>query len=166
MKKLFYLLPLSLLLTACPIGLDYAPGDVGKEKINKELEGTWEFQATDTDKDAEVLKVTFKKTNDSSFDVYVDTRGEMYSLDDNQLTGYETKIEDLNVLYLKPLNENKYYCYQYKLIDKKTMEIADIPLLDGGIDAVKSTESLRQQIKASMQKPEFRKEVKTYKKVK
>ena len=164
MKKLFYLLPLSLLLTACPVGLDYAPGEIGKEKINKGLEGIWQFQTDESSTDAEVLKVSIKKINNTSFDVKVLSKGEMYNLDEDIFTGYETNIDGLNVLYLKPEIEEKYYCYQYKLTNKNRLEIADIALLVGGIDAVKSSESLRKEIKASMGKSDFLKDIKTYKK--
>lgn len=87
----------------------------------------------------------------------------MDSLETTNLTGYESVI-NIRILYLKPDNEDKYYCYQYKIIDSKTLEIADIPLLVGGINAVKSTESLREEIKASSLKEDFKKDELSYKK--
>lgn len=162
MKKLIYLLPFVLLLTACPIGLDYAPGYVGKEAVSGNLIGTWQFQPSDELNDAEVMLMKFTKRDAFSYNATVLERGEMYSLETDELIAYETKINGLNVLYLVPSNEDKFYCQQYVLKNNKTLEVADIPLLDGGSDSIHSTESLRKQIINSMYKPEFLKEVKTY----
>lgn len=165
MKKLFYILPLALLLTACPMALDFAPGYIGKEKVNTNLEGTWKFNSADTSSDAEVMQVTFKKKDKYSFDITVDEKGEMYSREGITYTGYETEIDDLQVLYFKPSDEDKYYLYQYQLKNNELI-IADIPLLDGGIDVVTSIETLRDQIKASKDKDDFYKDIKTYSRVK
>lgn len=159
MKKFFVFASLLLLLTACPIGLDYAPGEVGKEEINSKLLGTWVL----SEEDAEAKKFTIRKIDKYQYSVEVLERGEMYSLETDNLTMYETTINGLHVLYLKPDDESKYYMYQYTL-DGNSLTIADIPLLDGGIDAVTSTEALRKQIEASMGQETFYAEPHTYKK--
>lgn len=156
MKKLALLSLLMLVLTGCPIGLDYAPGEVGTEKVSSELSGTWAFSAASaTSTDHEVMKVKFTKRDANSYDVSVLERGEMYTLETNELIMYQTNIDGLNVMYLKPSDEEKYYLYQFELKDKKTLVIADISLLDGGTDVVTSTETLREQIKNSKGKDEF-----------
>jgi len=160
MKKLLVFSSLLLLLTACPIGLDYAPGEVGKEEVNSKLIGTWTLYSAE---DAEAKKFTITKIDKYSCKVEVVERGEMYSLDTDNLTMYETTVNGLHVLYLKPDDEDKYYMYQYKL-EGNELTIADIPLLDGGIDAVNSTESLRKEIEASMGNESFYMEPFTYRK--
>ncbi len=156
MKKLALLSLLVLILTGCPIGLNYAPGEIGTEKVSAELLGTWEFSsASATSTDHEVMKVKFSKRDANSYNVSVLERGEMYALETDDLVMYQTRIDGLNVMYLKPSDEDLYYLYQFELKDKKTLVIADISLLDGGIDAVNSSETLREQIKNSKSKDEF-----------
>jgi hypothetical protein len=136
--------------------LDYAPGEIGAEKVSAELLGTWEFSsASETSTDHEVMKVKFSKRDANSYNVTVLDRGEMYSLETNDLVMYQTTIDGLNVMYLKPSDEESYYLYQFELKDKKTLVVADISLLDGGTDVVTSTETLREQIKNSKSKDEF-----------
>lgn len=165
MKYLFLLIPALFLLTACPIGLDYAPGKEGTEKVNSDLEGTWKYQGAGGGADAEVLSVTFKKKDKYSFLVTVLEVGEMYSIETKEFIGYETKIEGLNILYFKPTSgtDQKYYLYQYTL-SKGEFTIADISLKVGGVDAVTSTDALRTEIAASMKHPEFYSSPKVYKK--
>ncbi len=152
MKKLLFALPLLFLLTACPIGLDYAPGQVGTEAVDARFEGTWRLDPGTPDH--EVVEVTFTKQNKFAYAVTVKERGEMYALETDELFMYQTTIDGLNVMYLKPSNEDDYYLYQFEF-DGKQLIVGDISLLDGGIDVVTSTESLRQQIAASKSKEEF-----------
>jgi len=160
---LFILPILMLVLSGCPIGLDYPAAEPGSEKVNNKLIGTWRFQPTEQLKEAEVIEVVLEKDGNNALKATVMERGEMYSLETNDLVVYETDINGLHVLYFKPNDETKYYHYQYKLEGDNTLILADISLLDGGVDTVTSTESLRDQIKLSMAKPEFHKEFKTYK---
>ncbi len=153
MKKLLFALPFLMLLTACPIGLDYAPGKVGTEAVDTRLEGTWVLDPSTPDH--EVTKVTFKKQNKFAYMVTVEERGEMYAMETDEYFMYQTVIDGLNVMYLKPSNEDKYYLYQFEL-DGKQLIVGDISLLDGGTDALTSTESLRQQIATSKSMEEFK----------
>jgi hypothetical protein len=153
MKNLLLFIPLLFLLTACPIGLDHAPGKVGAEVVDSRLVGTWQAD----DPNCEVQKVMIKKKTANEYSVQVLERGEMYALETDDLLMYQTKIDDLNILYLKPSNENKYYLYQFEINSSKEITIGDISLLDGGVDAVSDTESLRKQISASKEKDEFQK---------
>ena len=155
MKKIALLSLLAIVLTGCPIGLDYAPGNLGTEKVDENLAGTWLFSESQDGEDHEVMKATFKKINDYSYSVTVLEKGEMYALETDDLTMYQTTIDGLNIMYLKPSNEDDYYLYQFVLKDKKTLVTADVSLLDGGIETVVSTESLRQQIIASKNQEEF-----------
>lgn len=159
MKKLLYAIPFLFLLTACPIGLDYAPDTLEAEKVNPALQGTWTCDITD----AETRKVEITKLTPTKYKVTVLERGELYALETDILYLYETTLDGLHILYLKPDNEDKYYLYQY-VLDGEKLELADIPLLDGGVDAVTSTEALRSQIASSMKMEDFRKDVLTYRK--
>ena len=127
---LLALLPIMvLLMTGCPVGLDYSLGKPGSEEINKALIGTW----VNASEEAEVKK----------------ERGEMYSLETNDLQGWVTSVGEKSFLYLKPDGEEKYYHYCYWM-DGENLITCDVSLLDGGVDAVTSTETLRQQVAKSM----------------
>ncbi len=154
MKKLIYYTTFFILILinyGCPVGLDFPLGNPGKEKINPTLLGTW---VTDND-DAEVLSVTFSKQDDFTYKVTVNERGTMYALETDNLSAWITKFEGKEFLYLKPDNEDKYYHYMLLKLDEKTLISTDLSLLDGGVDAVKSTESLRKEVKNSINKSEF-----------
>jgi hypothetical protein len=149
---------LMLVLSGCPVGLDYSSAKPGSEKFNKHLIGTWRVQGVDPAKEAEVVEVIFERADANTIKATIK--------ETDNLLGYETEINGLHILYFKPDNEEKYYHYQYKLEDNNTLIVGDISLLDGGVDAVTSTETLRDQIARSMEKPEFKGETKTYKRVK
>lgn len=139
------MLPAVLLFYGCPIGLDYSAGTPGTEKIDKALIGTWV-----TDKaEHEVKKVTITKIDDFSYNLVVEEKGELYSVDDDEFTAWVTTIKGKKFLYAKPTVEDKYYLYHYEVSGKKLVT-HDVGLLDGGTDAVKSTETLRQQIETSL----------------
>ena len=143
---LLALLPIMvLLMTGCPVGLDYSLGKPGSEEINKALIGTW----VNASEEAEVKKVKLAKGKDNSYEVTVLERGEMYSLETNDLQGWVTSVGEKSFLYLKPDGEEKYYHYCYWM-DGENLITCDVSLLDGGVDAVTSTETLRQQVAKSM----------------
>lgn len=154
MKKLLHSSILILVITTfygCPVGIDYPLGTPGTEKLNKELIGTWKSDKTD----AEVLKVKFEKNDDNSYKVTVLERGEMYALETDFLTGWVTEVEGKTFVFFKPENETKYYHYMIKELGKGKMVSCDVSLLDGGVDAVTSTEALRKQVTNSMKSDEF-----------
>ncbi|HEX2900424.1 MAG TPA: hypothetical protein VHS96_11955 [Bacteroidia bacterium] len=152
---LLLLLPaVVLLMTGCPIGLDYSLGTPGTEEINKSLIGTW----VNGSEEAEVKRVKIAKGKDNSYEVAVQERGEMYSLETDELQGWVTTVEDKSFIYLKPIGEEKYYHYCYWM-DGSTLITCDVSLLDGGVDMVTSTETLRSQVAKSMHKAEWGSEV-------
>ncbi|MGV3598019.1 MAG: hypothetical protein ACO1PI_09130 [Bacteroidota bacterium] len=148
MKKLIILLamlPAVLLFYGCPVGLDHSAGTPGTEKIDKALIGTWV-----TDKaEHEFKKVTITKIDDFSYKLVVEEKGEMYAVEGDEFTGWITTIKGQKFLYAKPTVEDKYYLYHYE-VDGKKLITHDVSLLDGGVDAVKSTETLRKQIETSL----------------
>lgn len=147
MKKILFLLPLAFLLQACPIGLDYAMSELGSEPINQKLVGVWVNKNTG----GEIAKIEFIKDRPNSLKANVLERGEMYSLETDKLEIWQTVLNGKTFLIIKPEGEAKFYHYQYEL---KGDEIVfhDVALLDGGIDAVNSSQSLRDQVSRSMSK--------------
>ena len=150
-KNLLILLPLMLVLfSGCPVGLDYALGESGKEKIDNRLIGTWHSTSTES----EVQRVTLQEKDAHSYTVRVMERGEMYSLETDDLQGWVTSVKEKNFVYFKPDGEEKYYHYCY-WFDGSTLITCDLALLDGGVDEVKDTKSLRAQVERSMVKDEW-----------
>jgi hypothetical protein len=56
-----------LITTGCPVGIGYAPGNPGSEKIDQKLLGTW----VALDEEAEMQKVLLAKKDDFSYTVDV-----------------------------------------------------------------------------------------------
>ena len=153
-KILILLLPAVLLLMmGCPVGLDYSLGTPGSESIDKSLIGTWVCKS----EDAEVKRVKVAKGNDNSYAVTVLERGEMYSLETDKLQGWVTTVKEKNFMYLQPEGDAKYYHYCYWM-DGGDLSTTDVALLDGGVDAVSSTETLRKQVETSMRMDDWGKE--------
>lgn len=154
MKKLLHLSIFILVITTfygCPVGIDYPLGVTGKEKINKDLLGTWVSDSPE----AEVLKVKFEKNDDNSYKVTVLERGEMYALETDNLTGWVTEVEGKTFVFFKPEGEEKFYHYMIKEAGSNKLVTCDVSLLDGGVDAVTSTEAFRKQVAASMKSAEY-----------
>ena len=142
----------------CPIALNFPPDEPGTVKIDKALLGTWICKQ---DSSCEVLTAKLEKLDDYSYNVEVLEKGEMYATEDVVFTGYVTKIDNLNILYLLEKSSGKYYNYVYE-VSGKSLTIYDLSLLEGGVDAVTSTEALRAQIVASKYKEGFMAEPKQY----
>lgn len=155
MKKLLFLLffaPVLLLTTGCPVGIAYPLGTPGTEKIDKDLLGKWGQQ----DPELEVIKLEIVKTDEHTLNLHVIERGSMFMEEVDDFKGWCTKINDIQFVYFQNANDpiGTYYHYAYKL-EGDNLVTYDVSLLDGGTDAVVSTESFREQIKLSMQRPEF-----------
>lgn len=149
MKKRFLFLFSSVifLLMGCPVGLEYSLGNPGKEKIDKDLLGTWRGDS----EEGEVRRVKMEAGEDNSLKVTVLERGEMYSLETDNLTGWVTTVDTKKFLYFTPEGEGKgtYYHYCYWM-DGDSVVSTSMSLLDGGVEAITSTETLRMQVVASM----------------
>lgn len=145
MKKIILLLlPLTLLLTACPVGMDYSLGNL-KENIDQNLIGTWEVET----ESKEIEKIQISKNNKNSLRVKILERGEMYVLETDDLTAYQTVLEGKTFLILKPDGEEKFYHYQFEIVDGKII-FHDVSLIVKGVDAVTSIEAFRAEVAASM----------------
>lgn len=161
MKKYMLLLlaGVAMLVTGCPIGLSYPLGEPGTTQIDDALVGTWVCSA----EDPEVKEITIAKKDANSYKVTVLERGSMYSLETDNLTGWVTKVGGGTFVFFQPENEENYYHYQYRF-EGNTMITNDVSLLDGGVDAVTSTESLRTQVETSMKQGEWANETLSWKK--
>lgn len=160
-KVLFLLTPFLLLLMACPIGLDYPAEIMGKNPIDKNLIGSWVTEAVGH----ELKSVKLEDGGNNTYKVTVLERGEMYSLETDNLTGWVTTIGKLNILILQPEGEQKYYHYVYSYDVDNNLLLADVSLLVGGTDVVTSTDALRAEILESSEKEDFAKEKNTFIKV-
>lgn len=161
LKYLLFLLPVALFLIGCPVGLDFPLDELGKNPIDEQLLGSWET----TDTSSAIVKMRITDAGNNSYKIEILKRGEMYMLETDLLKAWVTQLGDYTYLYAKPDNENKYYHYAYRLTDENTLITNDISLLDGGTDAVTSTESLRAQVLASSKMEGFLGEEITFKKV-
>jgi hypothetical protein len=137
---------IAILLSGCPIGMDYPLGNPGTEEIDRSLLGTW----TAGNPDAAVTRVRIDRGDDYSYSVHVMGRGEMYSLETDDLTGYVTGLDGHRFVYFRPGNESKYYLYEYSVDATGRVTTHDVGLKVGGVDAVTSTESYRREVSASL----------------
>jgi len=150
--SLLLFIPLCLVLTGCPVGINYPIASPGTEKIDKNLIGRW----SQSNADMEVMKMEIVKLNDNTLKVTVLERGGMYMEETDEFKAWCTKIEGQEFVYLQNYlsDTSDYFHYAYKF-DGKDLLTYDISLLDGGVDAVTSTEAFQTQIRTSMIKPEF-----------
>ncbi len=153
-KTTLYILSLSaivLILTACPVSISYPLDAVGSNKIDKKIIGTWVSDSSD------VLKkvVVSKGSDENSYAIEIIEAGSNYNLSQKKFTGYVTEIDGKKFLYNRAEGTASYYTYCYEMPDKKTLILYDISLLDGGVDAVKSVQSYRDQVSSSMKKSGF-----------
>lgn len=147
------LLATAVLMTGCPVGLDYAPGTPGSTKIEKAsgLIGTWRNTKPE---DGEIIRMKIEKQDPYSFVTTVLERGSMYALETDNFTTWVTQIGEVQVSYSKPENEDKYYLYAWEL-RSDGLHTWDISLKVGGVDACTSSDALIEEIKASMSYDDF-----------
>ncbi len=155
MKKshgLLALIPLMFILSGCPVGITYPLGFPGTEKIEKDLIGTW----IQSDTALEVIKMKIEKLDDFSYKLTVLERGTSYMEETDVFKGWCTAINKQQFVYFQTFDDanSEYYHYAYKFDGKKLITY-DMSLLDGGTDAVTSTQTFREQVTTSMTKPEF-----------
>lgn len=146
------LVAFAILISGCPVGLEYPLGDPGKEKIDEQLLGTWIAES----EDAEMQKLTITKKDDYTYEVNILEKGEMYAMEVDDLDAWVTTFEGQSFVFGKPHDENdqKFYHYHYAF-EGDYLVIHDMSLLEGGMDAVTSREALRKEVAASMSKPDF-----------
>ena len=153
-NRILLLLPLLILLaTGCPIGLDSPLGELGKEKIDERLIGSWHC----LDTESEVQRVEIAKSDKNSYRVKVVEKGEMYALETDILKGWVTTVKEKNFVFFQPEGDLKFYHYCYWW-DGSSLITCDLALLDGGVETVTDTKSFRAQVERSIVKDEWGKE--------
>jgi hypothetical protein len=95
------------------------------------------------------MKLTITKKDKYSYKIVIDEKGDLYAADEEEFTGWVTTIKGKKIIFAKADAGTAYFMYEYS-VQKKTLTSHDIGLLDGGIEAVTSTEALRKQIEASL----------------
>jgi hypothetical protein len=95
------------------------------------------------------LKFTITKKDKYSYKIVIDEKGTLYAPDEEEFTGWVTTIKGKKIIFAKADGSSSYFMYEYS-VQKKTLTSHDIGLLDGGIEAVTSTEALRKQIETSL----------------
>lgn len=153
MKKAYLLLSIAcvILFFGCPVGMSFAPGEPGKELLDERIIGTW----TTKDEFSVFKKAEVAKADSSSFRVKLYETTDMFVLgDETELTGWTTRIDEQDFLYLLSAELNEYFTYGYSLREKGIL-LYDAALLDGGKDSVTSKESFRAQLATSIKKEEW-----------
>ena len=135
----------------CPSGLDFPLAEPGKEKIDENILGVWK----NNDPETEIQKVEISKKDDFSYSLKVLEKGELYALETDNFTGWNTTLEGKKFIFFKAENDEQYYHYVIKELKGKKMIICDLSLLDQGKEAVNSIETLKKEVISSMQMPEF-----------
>jgi hypothetical protein len=160
----FFLLAASLfVLTGCPIGLDYALGTSTDVKIDTNLLGQW----TIDDPEETILSVSFAKKTESTYQVTVNEYSEMFTPESVEFTAWIVSLGGMRFLCMQEnANPEVYYHYVLFELSADVLKVCDLSLLHEGMDAVKSTESLRNEVLASMKKTEFTEDILIYQKVK
>lgn len=150
MKQFLSLLTLTglmFLLTGCPVGVDYPLSAIGSEPIDKRLLGKWTTDNTE----AEFREAMISKKDDNTFSVEISETSEMYSLETNSFTAWNTSIDGYNFIYCLPEDDSKYYIYSYRL-DGKQLKLYDVSFLIKGTDGISSTSTLREEISGSLKR--------------
>jgi len=134
-----------------PVGLDYPIAEPSKEKIEENLIGT----RKNNNPEAEIIRVKISKKDKNTYTVQVLEKGELYALQTDNFTGWSCSLNSEKFLYFKPDNEDQYFHYFIKELKGNKMTTCDLSLLDGGKDAVTSTEALRKEAISSMKMEGF-----------
>lgn len=139
-----------IFLLGCPAGVDYALADKPMP-IDRALLGKWEAQT----EDAEMLLIQVDRLTSDTYGVDVLEEGDEYLLGDTYFNAHVTTIDGHKFIYAQmPNNDDKdYYIYHYHFEDNgKLLVLQDVSFLVGGMDAAKSTATLRSEISASLKK--------------
>ncbi len=147
MKKYASLLalPLLLFLFGCPVGMQYSPGFPAAKNRRKAVGYLGNLRR----KNLEFKVASISKKDDYSLNVSVSGTGSTYMPKGTEFTGWTTQVDNRRIVYIRDVDANEYYMYGYTYQDNGLM-LYDVALLDGGVDAVTSTETFRSQISSSL----------------
>lgn len=158
MKRFFSfasLLVVALVLGGCPVSSSYPLGEKGSNPINKSLLGNWK---TDN-MEAEAITLSFKVgLSKNTYAVHVEEKGEMFSADGDDFTGWLTSLGNKTFLVLQQVKDGEeletFYVYHVDISGSKVMS-HDISLNVNGTAAITSIESYREEVMASMSTEDF-----------
>jgi hypothetical protein len=146
--RLCVLPALAVMLTGCPIGLDYPAGLHSAHLTDSRLAGTWTAESSD----AAVMRLTIAESSPGLYRITVLERGEMYAPETSEFNAWLTSVDGHTILVAeaKENESTTYYHHHIQFDGDDAVAIEDISLLVGGIDAVVSTEALRGEISSSL----------------
>lgn len=152
MLKFLLLMPVAMLLTACPVSQEFPLGIKGEYPFDNRLIGVW----SNGQESVEASQVEIKAQNDGkSAQLNVLERGSLYTPETNLFEAWLTIIKDETFLVLKemptePAEKESYFLY-HLTIEENLVTTRDVGLLVGGSDAVTSTETFREEVKQSLE---------------
>lgn len=140
-----------LSLQACPVGLEHPLEERTGATMDPGLLGTW--KNLNEDGSAEISRVQLAAQDDGTCRITLLGTTENFMAQDSLYTGWTTELEGRKFIVALADTEGKYYHYCYEL-DGDQLVTHDFSLLDGGVDSVTSTGTLRAQLALSLQRPE------------
>jgi hypothetical protein len=139
---------------ACPVSSKFPLGEKNTEKLDPKLLGTWANDSTG----AEATQVTIKKVNDYTYGLTIDEQGESFMSDYTTFHGWMTTLNGKRFLVLQGMDgeteTDEFYAY-YVEVNGDQMKSHDITLKVNGTEAIKSVETYREEVAASMQMEDF-----------
>lgn len=159
MQRLFKFLavsPIIFLLTACPVVQHIPFSTKGETSFDNRLVGMW----SNTQTEIEAIKVEIKAgVDDKSAILNVIEKGSMFMAESESFEAWLSVLKNQTFLVLKEIKteateKDNYYLY-HLVISQNTVVTSDVSLLVGGSDAITSTETYREEVKASMDKEGF-----------
>ncbi len=142
----------AILATGCPVGIAYPLCEENQVlKVDNRLLGTWKCLSDS----AEILLVKIAKEDDITYAIEVLEQGENYMAESTEFFSWTTTLDGHTFIFSQGADSDEadYYTYHYQL-DGKKLIIEDVSLLIGGMDAVTSTNAFREEVSASLKKPE------------
>jgi hypothetical protein len=157
LARIFFILTVAVapfVFIACPVSSHYPLGEKNTEKIDPKLLGVWVNDSTE----AEATRVTIKKLDDYTYNLTVDEQGESFLSGYTTFHGWLTTVGGKRFLVLEARDGGagtaEFYTY-YVEVKGNEMRSHDITLKVGGTDAIKSIETYREEVAASMKMDDF-----------
>ncbi len=157
--KYITVLSLAILLQACPVSLDFPLEEPGNVPADGALEGIW--VNTGHPDSVEVLEARIRLIDRFRLRIEVLKKTANYFTDLTEFDAWVSNLEGEKFLVIQEGDNEKFMHYCYKL-KAGELVLYDMSLLDGGTDAVTSTDALREQVRLSLQDPGFFKDTQVF----
>lgn len=137
---------LMLLVTGCPLYLDYPAAPENACNFDAALLGRWRTEM----EDAAIKAVTVSKGGSTGYDVRITEAGSTYSEDTYDYRCYSTEVNGKNVIWCQPRGTatTGYYYYVFAFGKKKSMtlwEISDKNIDKATITSVEEAAALMEE---------------------